>query len=417
MKAMQRAAKEAEERRAKEAAALEARMLGQMSETSSGNVRGSDVRRLVGLGEDGIARSRDALRAAQELLQAEADSGELLANSREGKAQAHKRRIVKLTRAAEKEEMKQAIAEEELATSRAELEAALASIAGLEGRLAEIQGKLAELPGRARAEGKEAEWLAIRKLMATINVLTAQEKMFKRTCRRQLTLLQAQLATLEAEHGDEAAAAAAGGAAAAASGPLVRLRAAEAAHTEASSKHRRLRTMLGRRKREIARLHRVLDDVPSRGELQQYERRFIELSEDMDATRQEIDKRFASYNFQNSERLILQQEHDLILSVQSSFGPGMRTAATQASFLSQTNGFVDEARNLAAAQSRKLASSRTARDTRAAKLDQMADRQRAYFRAVKQLQQLADRNEVLAAQVEAAGLVLEEEAAAADDAA
>lgn len=413
MKAMQRAAKEAEERRAKEAAALEAKMLGQMSETSSGHVRGTDVRRLVGLGEDGIARSRDALRAAQERLQAEADSGELLANSRVGKAQAHKRRMVKLMRAAEKEEMKQAIAEEELATAEAELQAVLTEIARLEGRLAEIQSQLAGLAERARSEGKIAEWMAIRRLMATINLLTLQEKQFKRTCRRQLTLLRAQLAMLEAEHGDEAAAAAGGaGDAAAASGPLARLRAAEIAFEEAGSKHRRLRTMLGRRKREIARLQRVLDDVPSRGELQQYERRFIELFEDINATREEIDKRFATYNFQNGERQILQQEHDLVRSIQTSFGPGMRTASTQAQFLTQTQQFVKQAQTLAAAQRAKLATSSAARDTKAAALDKMADRQRAYFRAVKQLQQLADRNEDLAARMEAAGLVLEGEASA-----
>lgn len=394
LRAMQRAAKEADEKRAAEAAAREEALLGQMSAAGGGRVRGQDVRRLVGLGGDGIAKSRDALLATQALLQAEADSGELLANSRVGKAQAHKRRAAKARKAADKAELRAAVAEEELAGASEERSAALAEADALAARLAELEAELAALAERAKAAGRHEEWLGLRRLLATTSLLARGEKEFKRTCKRQLGALRARLAALEAEaDGDEAGDGAGG-----------RLRATEAAHADVTSKHRRLRTMLARRSREVARLHRVLDDVPSRGELLQYEKRFLELFEEINATREEIDKRFAAYNFYNEERKLQAQEGELVASVHSSFVPAMRSASGQRQFLEQASRFVESARTLAQKQTVQLDKRRARRDAKAVERDALADSQRAYFRAVKQLQQQAERNEALAARIQEAGL-------------
>ena len=403
MRAMQKAAKEAEAKRAEEAAAREERMLGQMSAAGGGKVKGQAVRQLVGMGGDGIARSRDALLLAQEQLRAEAESGELLANSRVGKAQAHKRRVGKARKAADKAELRAALAEEELEASREELGRAAAETAALEGRLAAATAAMAALAERAEAAGKTEEWLTIRRLMATSAMLALQEKEFKRTCKRQLASLQARIQALEAEEAADGAEA---------SGPVARLRAAEAAHAEVSTKHKRFRGLLARRNHEIARLRRVLDDVPSRGELLQYEKRFVELFEELNATREETDKRFASYNFQNEERKILEQETTLIGSVHSSFATAMKSSKGQAQFLEQMDKFVGSARGLGERQREQLAKRQRQRDAKAAEHDGMADKQRAYFRAVKQLQQQAERNEALAASVEAAGIEIPEEAEA-----
>jgi arsenate reductase-like glutaredoxin family protein len=392
VRAMRKAAREAEEKRAREAAELEAAMLGEMSSTAGHKVSGRDVQRLVGLGEGGIARSKEALLAAQEALLREAESGELLANSRVGKAQAHRRRVAKLGKAAEKAELRRAVAEEECLAAKAELERVQTEVDVTGGLLRDVERAMAEVAERARAGGHEEGWMAVRRLLATLNLLVMQEKEFKRTCRRQLADLEARLAALRAEV--EAEGTDSGG----------RLSLAAAAHAEASERHRKIRMMLARRNREISRVQRLLDDVPSRSELLQYEKRFTDLFEEINSTRGEIAKQFAAYNFQNEERKLLDQELKLISSIQSSFKVAMASSAGQQQFLDQSGSFLTSTKELAARHTKKLMERRTERDELVVECDSMADKQRAYFRAVKQLQAQAELNERLATRLENAGL-------------
>jgi hypothetical protein len=53
----------------------------------------------------------------------------------------------------------------------------------------------------------------------------------------------------------------------------------EARHSEIVLQHSRLRATVAARTQEVARIGRAIDDVPGRAELVQYERRFVELYE------------------------------------------------------------------------------------------------------------------------------------------
>lgn len=398
--AMQRAAREDEARRTREAADLEARMLGQMSASSGGKVSGRGVRRLVGLGEDGLREASAELREAEEALRREAESGELLANSRVGRAQAHKRRAGKLGKTAEKAELRAAVAREELGAAVAELTRVQAALRDTEDADARVSEEMSVLEARARELGRYDEWMELRRLMATVVVLTSHEREFKATCKRQLADLTDRIERLRANDPLAAGESELG----------ARLAAAEADHADAEVKHRRLRVMLAKRSREIARLQRVIDDVPSRAELLQYEKRFEELYEALNAKTEEIRKQYASYNTLNLARQYLVKEEGLIRSMHESFAASMRSQRTQQAFLDQCEKILEGVRALVGKQAETLSSKRTHRDAKAVDYEALSDEQRAYFRAVKMLQAEADRGERLVTALEAAGLSVEPDA-------
>lgn len=153
MAAMQRAAAEDDEARARAAADLEREMMGQMT-AAAGRVSGEEVGRIMGLQSDELRRTAAAYSAREEALRQEAESGELLANSRLGRAQAHKRKVAKLAKRVELALLKRQTAEEELAGVLAELhvvQEALDATFALNDR---ARAEMAKLEARARELGK-----------------------------------------------------------------------------------------------------------------------------------------------------------------------------------------------------------------------------------------------------------------------
>lgn len=107
--------------------------------------------------------------------------------------------------------------------------------------------------------------VAMLKHLVSLNEsLVAQEAAFKTTCKGQLAELQAKLDALtrsDSEQNEE----------------NKKLREIEETHAAATAKYAKLRQVLAESNRMLANSNRVIDDVPSRIELIQYERRFAEL--------------------------------------------------------------------------------------------------------------------------------------------
>lgn len=125
--------------------------------------------------------------------------------------------------------------------------------------------------------------------------LKSQEERFKASCKAHLAELQAALAQAEAGStlsGEESE----------------RLQEVEDMWQEVKAKHERGKQLLARRIREAATLRRKIDDVPTRTELIQYERRFVELYEQVAAKLGETRKYYATYNTLEQTLSFLQRE-------------------------------------------------------------------------------------------------------------
>ena len=65
---------------------------------------------------------------------------------------------------------------------------------------------------------------------------------------------------------------------------------------QVSSKYDKFRHFLSTKNQDIARLSRAIDDVPTRSELIQYERRFVELYDQVARKLDETRKYYETYN-------------------------------------------------------------------------------------------------------------------------
>lgn len=125
--------------------------------------------------------------------------------------------------------------------------------------------------------------------------LKSQEERFKASCKAHLAELQEALqqaeagSTLSREESE-------------------RLQEVEEMWQEVKAKHERGKQLLARRIREAATLRRKIDDVPTRTELIQYERRFVELYEQVAAKLGETRKYYATYNTLEQTLSFLQRE-------------------------------------------------------------------------------------------------------------
>ena len=102
-----------------------------------------------------------------------------------------------------------------------------------------------------------------------------------------------------------------------------------------TTKYGKLRQMLSENNRGIANSIRVIDDVPSRIELIQYERRFAELYQQVAWKLEETRKYYAVYNTLDSTLTFLQKEVKLLNSISETFPTAMKTTSSKQEFAAQ----------------------------------------------------------------------------------
>ena len=87
-----------------------------------------------------------------------------------------------------------------------------------------------------------------------------------------------------------------------------RLQVVEETYQSDRAKLQEIRQLAAKKNREIAMVQRKIDEIPSRTELQQYQRQFVELYEQVSSKFTETRKYYNSYNTLNDTRQFLQKE-------------------------------------------------------------------------------------------------------------
>lgn len=89
--------------------------------------------------------------------------------------------------------------------------------------------------------------------------------------------------------------------------------------TEVTENVRVLRLQVAKKNRIIAALQRQIDDVPNRPELAQYQRRFLELYNQVSAKHKETKQYYTLYNTLEDTRLYMKNELSLLNSISESY--------------------------------------------------------------------------------------------------
>uniref|UniRef100_A0A3B3DRL6 Coiled-coil domain-containing protein 93 n=1 Tax=Oryzias melastigma TaxID=30732 RepID=A0A3B3DRL6_ORYME len=230
------------------------------------------------------------------------------------------------------------------------------------------------------------------KALVTMNEnLKQQEQDFRAHCREEMTRLQQNIEELKSASGQDA------------EEEKVPNQLIDAQYNSDREKLQKIRLLMARRNREIAILQRKIDEVPSRAELTQYQKRFVELYSQVSATHKETKQFFTLYNTLDDKKVYLEKEVNLLNSIHDNFQQAMSSSAAREQFLRQMEQIVEGIKQNRIKMERKKQENKMRRDQLNDEYLELLDKQRLYFKTVKDFKEECRRNEMLLSKLRAKG--------------
>ena len=166
----------------------------------------------------------------------------------------------------------------------------------------EQESLLAGLPPESEADSTRR-----RQLVLAIDSIRREKATFKRSCREEKALLDQQIEALRSlDHKEQQ------------QDDQEEEELAQLLHQQ-EAKRNKAAGILASVSKEVSRMESRLDDIPSRSEVTQYQRRFVELFEQIAAKHVETKNFFILFNQLDDTRLQLEREYTLLSSVLDSF--------------------------------------------------------------------------------------------------
>ncbi|KAM3855411.1 coiled-coil domain-containing protein 93 isoform 2-T2 [Vipera latastei] len=349
--------------------------------TEEGRLTAGTVGQIVGLQSDEIKQIVSEYAEKQSELSSEERPERL------GVAQQHKRKMASLNK--------------QILQKTKQLDELKAKCADLQSGCVEAKKTLNEVKSYSEKLEKELAALEVVESQADANVLQklralvamnenlkGQEQEFKAHCREEMTRLQQNIENLKAE--------------AAESGEEREpTKIINQQYKTEKEKLQKIRLLLARRNREISILQRKIDEVPSRAELTQYQKRFIELYGQVSATHKETKQFFTLYNTLDDKKVYLEKEVNLLNSVHDNFQQAMASPSARDQFLRQMEQIVEGIKQNRMKLERKKQENKMRRDQLNDEYLELLEKQRLYFKTVKEFKEECRKNEMLLSKLKA----------------
>ncbi|XP_057601262.1 coiled-coil domain-containing protein 93 isoform X2 [Hippopotamus amphibius kiboko] len=351
----------------------------------------SSVGQIVGLCSAEIKQIVSEYAEKQSELSAE-ESPEKL-----GPSQLHRRKVISLN----KQILQKTKQLKELQANRTDLQAkyeekkkTLTELKSYSEKLNKEQAALEKIEAKADPSILQN----LRALVAMNENLKSQEQEFKAHCREEMARLQQEIQSLKAER-------APGGEEKTVSGgephAVTHNEDLDRRYNMEKEKLYKIRLLQARRNREIAILHRKIDEVPSRAELIQYQKRFIELYRQISAVHKETKQFFTLYNTLDDKKVYLEKEISLLNSIHENFSQAMASPASRDQFLRQMEQIVEGIKQSRMKMEKKKQENKMRRDQLNDQYLELLEKQRLYFKTVKEFKEEGRKNEMLLSKVKA----------------
>ncbi|KAG4076761.1 hypothetical protein HA402_009107 [Bradysia odoriphaga] len=162
-----------------------------------------------------------------------------------------------------------------------------------------------------------------------------------------------------------------------------------------------IRLQLAKKNRAIVSIQRQLDNIPSRTELSQYQRRFLELYNQVSAKHRETKQFYTMYNTLDDTKRYLTKELSLLNSIHENYNDGMANPQSKEQFVTQLETIVDGVKQTKIKVKNKFEDERAKRDGLNSQLMCLIEQQRKYATVVKQFTNECQRNEHMTQQLKA----------------
>ncbi|XP_054828556.1 coiled-coil domain-containing protein 93 [Eublepharis macularius] len=349
--------------------------------TEESRLTANTVGQIVGLQSDEIKQIVSEYAEKQSGLSAEERPERL------GASQQHRRKVTSLN----KQILQKTKQLEELQAKCMDLQASCNEAKKTLNEVKNYSEKLCKEVAALETVESQADSNVLQKLRALVAMnenLKSQEQEFRSHCREEMARLQQNIESLKAEaaeNGEEKE-------------PTKMIDQQYKAERE---KLQKIRLLLARRNREIAILQRKIDEVPSRAELTQYQKRFIELYSQVSATHKETKQFFTLYNTLDDKKVYLEKEVNLLNSIHDNFQQAMASSGAREQFLRQMEQIVEGIKQNRMKMEKKKQENKMRRDQLNDEYLELLEKQRLYFKTVKEFKEECRRNEMLLSKLKA----------------
>ncbi|GAB5354631.1 hypothetical protein AAMO2058_000135300 [Amorphochlora amoebiformis] len=222
-------------------------------------------------------------------------------------------------------------------------------------------------------------------LVAVNEMLKNQEAAFKQSCLEQKKEWERKLKSLQTGADDD---------------QTRRMLEIERLYDKDLTKYNKLRGLLSKKNLQIARVTRQIDAIPTRAELLQYQRRFVELYELVSNKLVETRKYFELYNMLEEKHRYMVNEVELLNAISKSVPKLMTSSSGQEQLGQKFDSIIKGMLGSQGQVERRFQSEKTKCDLLADKHKKLLQKQRSYFQAVKEFQEECVKNEKLQGAIE-----------------
>eukprot|EP00457_Paulinella_chromatophora_P004194 gb/GEZN01004204.1/.p1 GENE.gb/GEZN01004204.1/~~gb/GEZN01004204.1/.p1 ORF type:complete len:633 (+),score=181.02 gb/GEZN01004204.1/:47-1945(+) len=332
-----------------------------------------------------VKMSAEVIREAAEEYHKNTEEMNEVTAAGQGKAsavQTHKRQVDALERKieAENEKFKTRTAAHQASLKKKQLTEAL--LKKKQDYHARVTKATAELVQKEQEQGNREILEKLKELVMLNESLKAQEQAFKENCKKEREKLVAMLKQVNSGDEDD---------------DTRKMKEIERIYQTDLSKLDKLRELLAKKNQEIARINRLIDEIPTRAELLQYERRFVELYEMVSEKLLETRKYYSMYNTLDDSHRYMTQEVKLLNQIVENFPTAMKTKGGRDQFLNTFDQILSGVEKQKDQGEKDYDQERALLDVMKSKHNNLLSKQRAYFKAVKDYEEECFRNEKLEA--------------------
>ncbi|XP_070693965.1 coiled-coil domain-containing protein 93 [Pempheris klunzingeri] len=349
-----------------------------------GKLTASAVGQIVGL------QSEEIKQIASEYAEKQSELSSEERSERYGPLQQHRRAVASLNKQIQ-QKTKQL---EELQAKHAEEKMGCDDVKTKLMEAKENSGKLEKELKSLEEMEEQADSSLLEKLGALVTMnenLKQQEHEFRTHCREEMARLQQNIEELKMASGQNT------------EEEKERNQLIDKQYNTDKEKLQKIRLLMARRNREIAIFQRKIDEVPSRAELTQYQKRFIELYSQVSATHKETKQFFTLYNTLDDKKVYLEKEVNLLNSIHDNFQQAMSSSAAKEQFLRQMEQIVEGIKQSRIKMEKKKQENKMRRDQLNDEYLELLDKQRLYFKTVKDFKEECRKNEMLLSKLRAKG--------------
>ncbi|OWZ23963.1 hypothetical protein PHMEG_0001097 [Phytophthora megakarya] len=262
----------------------------------------------------------------------------------------------------------------------------------LDGALSAVKQEIIEVEAQTpQDDNAQAHLAKLRQLVMKNETLKSEKNEFRTKCRLELEALKDRIekmkrqVTEDAVNQDEEA---------------LRLIEIEQMHTQMAQKHKDMKLAAAKQTRTVHLKMKQIDEIPTRIELVQYEKRFIELYDEVAMTLDETRKYFCVYNTLKTTQEFLEKEISLINSINENFDVAMGSKTATQAFFMQIENIIQNVQGTVTKQQSARDGHQSSVETLDSKYQLLLDQERMYVNAIREFQKECEKNEKLVARLE-----------------